>query len=394
MDFNYTPEQEAYRMNVRKWLEANQPPPLTAEERARISEDLLWERNKKWHKRLYDGGWIGLSWPREYGGRGATFVEQLIFQQELARLNLPIGINVLGIIMTGPALMQWGTDAQKERYLKPILTADEIWCEGMSEPAAGSDLAAIQTRAELQGDYFIVNGQKVWTTHAHRSDFCQLFVRTDANVPKHRGLSALLVDMHSPGVSVKPLRQISGDAEFNEIFFEDVRVPKENLLGPLNQGWQVLVSTLMHERFGISETIGGSEVILAQLIEVAKGVEMNSASAAEDDEIRQQLAQFAIEVTAKKYNGLRALTKRLKGQPPGAESSIGKLVSTELSQRMTKFAARLLGNFAMLERHSAFAPDGDWMRRTLQAESLTIAGGTSAVQKNMIGERILQLPKG
>jgi alkylation response protein AidB-like acyl-CoA dehydrogenase len=200
--------------------------------------------------------------------------------------------------------------------------------------------------------------------------------------------------MHSPGVSVKPLRQISGDAEFNEIFLQDVRVPKENLLGPLNQGWQVLVSTLMHERFGISETIGGSDVILAQLIELAKGVEINGASAAEDDEIRQQLTQFAIEATAKKYNGLRALTKRLKGQPPGAESSIGKLVSTELSQRMTKFASRLLGHFATLERHSGFAPDGDWMRRMLQVEALTIAGGTSAVQKNMIGERILQLPKG
>jgi alkylation response protein AidB-like acyl-CoA dehydrogenase len=394
MDFNYTPEQEAYRMRVRKWLEENQPPPLSPDEREHINEDLLWERNKKWHKRLYDGGWIGLSWPREYGGQGATFVEQLIFQQELARLNLPMGVNVLGIIMTGPALMQWGTQAQKERYLRPILTADEIWCEGMSEPGAGSDLAAIQTRAELQGDYFVVNGQKVWTTIAHRADFCQLFVKTDPTVPKHRGLSALLVDMHSPGVRVRPLRQITGDAEFNEIFFEDVRVPKENLLGPLNQGWQVLVSTLMHERFGISETIGGSEVILTQLVELARRVEIQGVRAADDDAVRQQLAQFAIEVTAKRYNGLRALTKRLKGQPPGAESSIGKLVSTELSQRMTKFASHLLGNFATIERHSLFAPDGDWMRRILQVEALTIAGGTSAVQKNMIGERILQLPKG
>ncbi len=393
MDFNYTPEQEAYRMRVRKWLEENQPPPLTPEEREHINEDLLWERNKKWHKRLYDGGWIGLSWPREYGGRGATFIEQLIFQQELARLNLPMGVNVLGIIMTGPALMQWGTPAQKERYLKPILTADEIWCEGMSEPGAGSDLAAIQTRAELHGDYFVVNGQKVWTTIAHRADFCQLFVRTDPTAPKHRGLSALLVDMHSPGVRVQPLRQITGDAEFNEIFFEDVRVPKENLLGPLNQGWQVLLSTLMHERFGISETIGGSEVILTQLLELARKVEINGVTAADDHEIRQRLAQFAIEVTAKRYNGLRALTKRLKGQPPGAESSIGKLVSTELSQKMTKFASRLLGNFATLERHSLFAPDGDWLRRILQVEALTIAGGTSAVQKNMIGERNLHLPR-
>ncbi|HZP46511.1 MAG TPA: acyl-CoA dehydrogenase family protein [Candidatus Binataceae bacterium] len=394
MDFNYSPEQEAYRQQVRAWLEANQPPPLTAEERERISEDLLWERNKRWHRKLYEGGWVGLSWPKEYGGRGATFVEQLIFQQELARLNLPIGINVLGIIMNGPAIMQWGTEEQKQRYLQPILRADEIWCEGMSEPGAGSDLAAIQTRAELHGDEFIVNGQKVWTTVAHRADFCQLFVRTDTEAPKHKGLSALIVDMHSPGVTVKPLRQITGDAEFNEIYFDDVRVPKKNLLGPLNGGWQVLVATLMHERFGISETVAGSDVILTQLVELAKSTVIDHASAAQDPAVRQQIAQFAIEATAKKYNGLRSLTRRLKGLPPGAESSIGKLVSTELSQKMTRFAARLLGPFATLERHSHFAPEGDWMRRMLWAEALTIAGGTSAVQKNMIGERILQLPKG
>ncbi len=394
MDFNYSPEQETYRQEVRTWLEANQPPPLTAEEKERIDEDLLWDRNKRWHKKLYENGWVGLNWPKQYGGRGATFIEQVIFQQELGRLGLPMGINVLGIIMTGPALMQWGTDEQKQRYLKPIIMADEIWCEGMSEPGAGSDLASIQTRAELHGDEFIVNGQKVWTTHAQRSDFCQLFVRTDPDVPKHKGMSALLVDMRSPGVVVKPLKQITGDSEFNEIFFEDVRVPKENLLGPLNAGWQVLVNTLMHERFGISETIGGTEVILAQLVEIAQTIPLGGHNAAENDEIRQQIAQFAIEVTAKKYNGLRALSKRLKGQQPGAESSIGKLISTDLSQRMTKFAARLLGGYAMIERKSPFAPDGDWMRRILNVEMLTIAGGTSAVQKNMIGERILQLPKG
>ncbi|HVC43667.1 MAG TPA: acyl-CoA dehydrogenase family protein [Candidatus Binataceae bacterium] len=394
MDFNYSPEQEAYRMQVRAWLEANQPPPLTPAEKEKLDEDLLWERNKRWHKKLYAGGWVGLNWPKEYGGRGATFIEQVIFQQELGRLGLPMGINVLGIIMTGPALMQWGTDEQKSRYLKPIIEADEIWCEGMSEPGAGSDLAAIQTRADLVGDEFIVNGQKVWTTHAHRSDFCQLFVRTDPDVPKHKGMSALLVDMRSPGVKVQPLRQITGDSEFNEIFFDDVHVPKQNLLGPLNAGWQVLVATLMHERFGISETIGGTEVILEQLVEMANGARIDGHPAIEDDEIRQQLAQFAIEVTAKKYNGLRSLSRRLKGQQPGAESSIGKLISTDLSQRMTKFATRLLGGYAMIERKSPFAPDGDWMRRILNVEMLTIAGGTSAVQKNMIGERILQLPKG
>jgi len=219
-------------------------------------------------------------------------------------------------------------------------------------------------------------------------------VRTDPDVPRHKGLSCLLVDMKSPGVIVRPLKQITGESEFNEIFFEDVRVPKANLLGPLNQGWQVLVSTLMHERFGIGETIGGTEQTLAQLVEIARGAIIDGRSAAEDAEIRQQLAQFAIEVAAKKYNGLRSLTRRLKGQLPGPESSIGKLVSTELTQRMVKFSVRLLGEFALLERRSPFAPDGDWLRRILYSESMTIAGGTSPVQKNMIGERILQLPKG
>jgi len=264
----------------------------------------------------------------------------------------------------------------------------------MSEPGAGSDLASIQTRAELKGDEFIVNGQKVWTTIAHRSQFCQLFVRTDPDAPKHKGMSALIVDMRSPGITVRPLKQITGDAEFNEIFLEDVHVPKENLLGPLNSGWQVLVATLMHERFGIGETIGGTETILRQLIDVAKKVELNGKPAIENPDVRQQIAQFATEAMAKKYNGLRSLTKRLKGQLPGAEASISKLISTDLSQRMTKYIMRLMPMYSILERHTPFAPDGDWARRILSSESMTIAGGTSPVQKNMIGERVLQLPKG
>jgi alkylation response protein AidB-like acyl-CoA dehydrogenase len=396
MDFEWTSEQEAYRMEVRAWLEANRPKSLAAsdEDQEVTGDEGNWQRLKAWHKKLYDAGWAGLTWPKEYGGRGATFIEQVIFQQELGRLGLPMGCNVLGVIMNGPALMQWGTEEQKKRYLQPILAGDEIWCEGMSEPGAGSDLASIQTRAELKGDDFVVNGQKVWTTIAHRSHFCQLFVRTDPEAPKHKGMSALIVDMKSPGVTVRPLKQITGDSEFNEIFFEDAKVPKENLLGPLNQGWQVLVSTLMHERFGIGETLGGTETVLRQLIELAKKVQLNGRPAIENNDIRQQLAQFAIEVSAKKYNGLRSLTKRLKGQLPGAEASISKLISTDLGQRMTKFVTRLMPNYAMLDRESAFAPHGEWMKRILQSESMTIAGGTSAVQKNMIGERILQLPKG
>ncbi len=394
MDFGYTPEQEAFRNEVRTWLEANQPPPLTREEKERLTDDLLWERGKAWHAKLYEGGWAGISWPKEYGGRGASFIEQVIFGQELARLNLSVGINVLGIIMTGPAIMQWGTEQQKARYLNQILKAEEIWCEGMSEPGAGSDLAAMQTRADLHGDTFIVNGQKIWTTHAHRAHFCQLFVRTDFQAPRHKGLSALLVDMRSPGITVRPLRQMTGEAEFNEIFFEDVRVPRDNLLGPLNGGWQVLVSTLMHERFGIGETLGTSQQTLSELVELARGIEYNGRPAIEDSAIRQQLAQFAIEAAAKKYNGLRSLTSRLKGLPPGPEASISKLVSTELTQRMTRFAANLLGHYALIERNDPLAPSGAWLLRILGCEAITIAGGTTAVQKNMIGERVLQLPKG
>ncbi|MGC1678203.1 MAG: acyl-CoA dehydrogenase family protein [Candidatus Binataceae bacterium] len=394
MDFNWSPEQEAYRMEVRKWLEANQPPPMTQIDDENSGDDVVWNRLKAWHTKLYEAGWAGLTWPKEYGGRGATFIEQVIFQQELGRLGLPMGSNVLGVIMSGPALMQWGTEEQKKRYLQPILAGEEIWCEGMSEPGAGSDLAAIQCRAELKGDDFVVNGQKVWTTIAHRSHFCQLFVRTDPDAPKHKGMSALIVDMKSPGVTVRPLMQITGDSEFNEIFFEDVKVPKENLLGPLNQGWQVLVATLMHERFGIGETIGGTEQTLHALVDLAKRVQIGGRPAIEEDDIRQQLAQFAIEVAAKKYNGLRSLSRRLKGLQPGSEASISKLVSTDLGQRMVKFATRLLGEYAMLESHTPFAPRGDWMKRILASESMTIAGGTSMVQRNMIGERILGLPKG
>jgi alkylation response protein AidB-like acyl-CoA dehydrogenase len=394
MDFGYTPEQEAFRNRVRIWLEANQPQPLSREEKANLTDDLLWERGKAWHAKLYDGGWAGISWSKDYGGRGASFIEQVIFGQELARLNLPVGINVLGIIMTGPALMQWGTAEQKSRYLNKILKAEEIWCEGLSEPGAGSDLAAIQTRADLQGDNFVLNGQKIWTTHAHRAHFCQLFVRTDFQAPKHRGLSCLLVDMKTPGVTVRPLRQITGEAEFNEIFFEDARVPRENLLGPLNGGWQVLISTLMHERIGIGETLGTSQQTLTELVELAKAIDYEGRPAIENPAIRQQLAQFAIEAAAKKYNGLRSLTSRLKGLPPGPEASISKLASTELTQRMVKFATNLLGQYALIEQHSPLAPSGAWLLRILGCESLTIAGGTTAVQKNMIGERVLQLPKG
>jgi alkylation response protein AidB-like acyl-CoA dehydrogenase len=393
MDFNYTPEEKRFRKQIQIWLRENRPRGTSKLARgASMADDRGWRRLVEWHRTLYGAGWVGLSWPKEYGGRGATLMEQIIFNQELGKRKLPSGCNVLGVMMAGPAIMHWGTDAQKQRHLQKILAGDEVWCEGLSEPGSGSDLASLQCRAVPDGDDFLVNGQKVWTTLAHRSHWIQLFVRTDSEASKHKGLSCLLVDMKSPGITVRPLRQITGESEFNEIFFEDVRVPKSNLLGPLNSGWQVLITTLMHERAGISEL--GSERLIDHLIELARKTQRNGQPASKDGYVRQQLAQFAIEVQARKLNGLRSLTKRLKGAPPGPEGSIGKLCATELTKRMAKFAVELAGPYALVEGDSPFALDrGRWLTSILHAPALTIAGGTSEVNRNIVGERILGLPK-
>jgi alkylation response protein AidB-like acyl-CoA dehydrogenase len=393
MDFNYTPEEKKFRKQVRVWLDKNRP--RGASKLARdtsMADDEQWRRLVEWHRKLSGGGWVGLSWPKEYGGRGATLMEQIIFNQELGKRKLPSGCNVLGVMMAGPAIMHWGIEEQKQQHLQKILAGDEIWCEGLSEPGSGSDLASLQCRAVPDGDDFLVNGQKVWTTLAHRSHWIQLFVRTDTEASKHKGLSCLLVDMKSPGITVRPLRQITGESEFNEVFFEDVRVPKANLLGPLNSGWQVLITTLMHERAGISEL--GSEQIIDHLIELARKTQRGGQPATKDSYVRQQLAQFAIEVQARRLNGLRSLTKRLKGAPPGPEGSIGKLSATELTKRMTKFAVELAGPQALVEGDSPFALDrGRWLAGILRSPALTIAGGTSEVNRNIVGERILGLPK-
>jgi alkylation response protein AidB-like acyl-CoA dehydrogenase len=392
MDFSYTPEEEAFRKDVRRWLEKNRPRGGKQGERKGPFDDSEWQRLVEWHKKLHAGGWIGLSWPKEYGGRGAMLMEQIIFVQELNRLKLASGCNVLGVMMAGPAIMHWGTEEQKQAHLARILSADEIWCEGLSEPGSGSDLASLQCRATPDGDDFIVNGQKVWTTLAHRSDWVQLFVRTDSEAAKHKGLSCLLVDMKSPGITVRPLRQITGDSDFNEIFFEDVRVPKANLLGPPNAGWQVLITTLMHERAGISEL--GAERIIDPLIRLAQTLEKDGRPVSKDGYVRQQIAQFAIEVQARRLTGLRSLTKRLKGAQPGPEGSIGKLATTELTKRMATFAVELAGPQALVEGGSPFALDaGRWLDSILSAPALTIAGGTSEVNRNIIAERILGLPK-
>jgi alkylation response protein AidB-like acyl-CoA dehydrogenase len=398
MDFSYSAEDETFRQEFRSWLETN----LAPERRQR---DLLadfgrdegddgWDRRLEWHRKMHAGGWVGISWPKEYGGRGASLTQQVIYNEELARVSAPPLVNLLGIMLVGPTLIHWGTEEQKKRYVPKILSAEEIWCQGYSEPNAGSDVASLQTRAVEEGDYFVINGQKVWTSDAHHADLCILLVRTDPAAPKHKGISYVLVDMHSPGVSVRPLVQITGDSGFNEVFFEDVKVPKKNLVGEKNQGWQVAITTLMFERAGVGS---GRDMFgqVKELVGLAKLLKRNGHTAWDDSGVRQKISEFACEAMALKYTVLRQLTRRLKGLPPGPEGSITKLFIGDLNLKMDKFALELLGPYGPLEYGTPYALDrGKWSYRMLAARALTIAGGTSEIQHNIIGERVLGLPKG
>lgn len=394
MDFDYTPQEEAFRQELRSWLETNLSKGYGPETFEQLDQDERFQIQLAWQKQLHSAGWVGIHWPKEYGGRGATVIEQSIYQHEMARVRAPGIANMLGINIVGPTIMHWGTEEQKLRYIPKILSGDEVWCQGYSEPGSGSDFASLQTRAVEDGDYFVINGQKVWTSYAHKAQRCILVVRSDPHAPKHKGLSYLLVDMKSPGITVRPLVQITGDAEFNEVFFEDVRVPKANLVGEKNQGWQVAVTTLMFERanFGMVYQI---EPMLKQLGDLATRLRLNGHTAAEDSDVRQKIAQFYTESQAIKYNGFRQLTRQLRGEPPGPEGSIGKLAGSELHLRIAHFATELLGPFGQIALGEEKGLDnGYWSRRALASRLYTIAGGTSEVMRNIIGDRVLAMPKG
>lgn len=399
MDFRYTPEQETFRTHLRTWLETNKHA-VFGESTDPLNErdedgDARWRKILEWHRRLHDAGYVALHWPKEWGGGGAGLVEQVIYQDEVLRLGLPLyGANQLALDRIGFTLMAFGTDEQKRRYLPKMLTAEEIWCQGYSEPEAGSDLAGLQTRAILDGDDFVVNGQKVWTSLAHRADMQVLLVRTDPDAPKHRGISYLLVDMKTPGITVRPLVQITGDSDFNEVFYDNVRVPRRNLVGEINQGWQVSIATLMYERVS-----GGTrhpvERTLNELIAVSHDLEFEDMPAAKHPYVRQKLAHLASEAMCLRLSRYRSLTAQLNGKIPGPESSYGKLHATELNLRVATFADELLGPYAQLERGAVGAVEnGRWLYRALRARGLTIAAGSSEIQHNIIGERVLKLPKG
>ena len=288
-----------------------------------------------------------IHWPKEYGGRGATLLQQLIYCQELDRAKAPPVVNFQGIARVGPTLMQWGTPEQKKRYIPRIPSAEEIWCQGLSEPDHGSDLAAVETRAVDMGDYFVVNGSKVWTSNAHHADYSTLLCRTDPELPKHKGLSYLLVDMKTPGVTVRPLQQITGERGFNQVFYDDVQVPKSNLVGNKNQGWMVAMTNMMFER-----TIHGGRtdmmVEVRQLAKLARTVERGGRPAWDEEYVRQTIMRFACEAEALKYTSYRQLTRQLKGMQPGPEGSVMKLGTTDLNLRIQNFAMELLGPYSVL----------------------------------------------
>ena len=396
MDFEYTPEQQAFRDELRRWLAKNLPPDLCLDDPAddRVASDReTFERRRAWQKTMHEAGWVGISWPKEYGGRGATLIERVIWDEEYAAARAPVLPAAMGLNLVGPTIIHWGTDEQKHRYLRPILSGDEVWAQGFSEPGAGSDLAGLRTKAEDRGDHFLINGQKVWTSGAHFAHWIIVLARTDPNAPKHKGISAFLLPLITPGITVRPLVLLTGHRHFNEVFFEDVIVPKENLLGPVNQSWTVSTTTLMHERHsaGARNPIGQ----VKSLIAVARRKHQDGGTAWDDPLIRQRLAQLAIDCEAMKYTRMRSLTRQLRGEAPGPEGSILKVFGSELGVRIADAAGELLGMHALVNEGSEEVPDAPrWYNRVLASRQYTISAGTSEIQRNIIGERVLGLPKG
>jgi alkylation response protein AidB-like acyl-CoA dehydrogenase len=362
MNLRDSPDEAAFREGVRAWLKENLP---AGEQR-------------EWSRKLYDAGYAGLTWPEEYGGRGAPYSHQAIVFEEFARAEAPGHVGVIGLGMAGPTIMAHGTEEQKRRYLSKILSAEEIWCQGFSEPGAGSDLSAVRTSVEVQDDHFVVSGQKVWSSFAHIADFCILVGRSDPASERHAGLTYVIVDMHAPGVEVRPLRQITGEAEFNEIFLEGVQVPRENLLGEIGGGWQVAMTTLLHERGTLGFALTG-----ALETQVTKLVALTKERGADDPIIRDRVAQEWIELQALKFTNYRSLTTLMKTGIPGPEGSGSKLHWSEQNQRLTKLAMEILGG----------EDDGYWLHQQLRSRGNTIEAGTSEILRNIIAERVLGLPR-
>ena len=386
MDFRDTTDEAEFRARLRDWL-AEALPADWAQRPPHVGH-LPVEERRAWSRTLFEAGYVGLTWPTEYGGGGKPYTYQAIFLEETGRIGVPEHVGVIGLGMAGPTITIHGTDSQRKQHLGAILSGDTIFCQGFSEPGSGSDLASVSTRAELDGDSYVVNGQKVWSSWAHIADYCILLTRSDPAERGHRGLTYFLLDMHSPGVEVRPLRQITGDPEFNEIFLSDVRIPVEDVVDVPGNGWNVAMTTLLHERgtLGIALTsqLDGN---MARLLETAKAI-----GVAGDPVVRDRIAGLYVELEGLRYTNFRSLTTLMKTGVPGPEGSVAKLCWSETNQRLTSFALELLGADAQLDGDGGFWT-GFWQFQQLRSRGNTIEAGTSEVLRNIIAERLVGLPR-
>jgi alkylation response protein AidB-like acyl-CoA dehydrogenase len=382
MDFNDTPEEAAWRDECRTWLEKHAPEVVGArpERDLEIGGGDYLERAKRWQAMKFDDGFARITWEPEFGGRNGTSMQQIIFGQEEAKYPVPNEAFIIGLGMIAPTIRAVGNDAQKQRYLTKLLRGEEIWCQLFSEPGAGSDVASLSTMAVRDGDEWILNGQKVWTSGAQYSDYGEIICRTAPEAEKHKGITAFIVDMKSPGITIKPLKQMNGGASFNEVFFEDVRVPHENVLGDVNEGWSVAITTLMNERVAIGSGGGGGRGTVNDVIDLARRTGKNT-----DPRVRQELADLYTKTRISRFLSMRTLTAASQGKVPGPEGSVGKLFGTRIMTQIGELAVSLGGA-------SAIAGDTRLAQSLLAAPAGHIAGGSDEVMKNILGERVLGLP--
>jgi alkylation response protein AidB-like acyl-CoA dehydrogenase len=394
VEIRFSDAEEAFRADARAWLERNvprEPRPESADLAARREYDMAWQR------RMHDAGWAGINWPKEYGGRGAPLMEQLIWYEEYARVGAPdVTTGFVGLKHAGPTLIACGSEEQKAFHLPRILRGDVVWCQGFSEPNAGSDLASLQTRAEIVGDHLVVNGQKIWTSFGHVAEFQELLVRTDPDAPRpHAGITWVICPMDAAGLDIRPIKTLAGNSDFCEVFYDNVRIPLANVVGKLNDGWRVAMATLSFERGTafMSEQVRMARR-LDELIEVARHTAgPDGRPAIDDDEIARRLAMAAAEVEAMRAMTYRSLSAAARAGMPGAEASMIRLFFSELIQRIDALAMDILGPAALGGFRADGAPTGEWVERYLTGLSQTIGGGTKEIQRNIIGERVLGLPR-
>ena len=392
MDFNDTKEEAAYRAEVRAWLDRNAirkadakdlPLPKTLEEVLKLS--------KAWQAKKAEAGYACITWPKEWGGGGGTPIQNVIYSQEEAGYAVPGGIFAIGLGMCIPTLMAWGPEDAKQRYVKPAVRGDESWSQLFSEPAGGSDVAGLRTRAEKDGDEWVINGQKVWTSGAHYSDFGILLVRTDPAVPKHKGLTMFYIDMKSPGIEVRPIKQMSGGADFNEVFFSNVRVKDTQRLGKVGDGWKVALTTLMNERLAVGGSQGNADT--SELIELARQTEIAGEPAIRNGAVRERIADWYVQAQGLKFTRFRTLTALSKGQTPGPESSISKIVAAKKMQDLGSFGMDLQDMGGVIRDRSISPAEGAYTEQWIGAAGYRIAGGTDEILRNIVAERVLGLPQ-